>query len=190
MQEGKVGRGMSDDGLYRAYLAGDQNAGDQLMLRWGDALTAYLAAFFHNNEDAEDLMLDCFSVILVNKPRIGEGNFRAYLFKMGRNKANRLWRLRLRQREFSLDEELPAAGNSPAEAVLSGERSAILHRCLNRIPPQYREALWLIYDGELSYAQAAEVMGCSVKKIDNLLANGKKRMREELEKEGITHADV
>ena len=41
---------------------------------------------------------------------------------------------------------------------------------------------------ELSYAQAAEVLGCGVKKIDNLLTNGKKRMREELEKEGITSA--
>lgn len=180
---------MSDDELYRAYLAGEQDAGDQLMLRWGDALTAYLAAFLHNDEDAEDLMLACFSEILVYKPRIGEGNFRAYLFKMARNKAGRLWRTRLRQREFSLDEELPAPGGSPAEAVLSRERSAILHRCLNRIPPQYREALWLIYDGELSYAQAARVLGCGVKKIDNLLANGKKRLRQELEKEGITHAN-
>ena len=31
---------MSDDQLYRQYLAGDQSAGDQLMLRYGDALTA------------------------------------------------------------------------------------------------------------------------------------------------------
>jgi RNA polymerase sigma-70 factor (ECF subfamily) len=189
-QEAKGGKAVSDDKLYRAYLAGDQSAGDQLMLRYADGLTAYLAAFLHNDEDAEDLMLDCFSVILVSKPRIGEGNFRAYLFKMARNKASRLWRLRLRQREFSPAEELPAPGGSPAEAVLSGERSAILHRCLNRIPPQYREALWLIYDGGLSYAQAANVLGCGVKKIDNLLANGKKRLRQELEKEGITHADV
>ena len=179
---------MSDDELYRAYLAGDQSAGDALMLRYGDALTAYLAAFLHNAEDAEDLMLDCFSVILVKKPGIGPGNFRAYLYRMARNKANRLWRLRLRQKEFSPEEELPAQEASPTDAVWSSERSAILRRCLNRIAPQYREALWLIYDGELSYAQAAEVLGCGVKKVDNLLANGKKRLRLELEKEGITHA--
>ena len=181
---------MSDDELYRAYLAGDQPAGDSLMLRYADALTAYLAAFLHNAEDAEDLMLDCFSVILVNKPRIGAGNFRAYLFKMARNKANRFWRQRLRQREFSLEEELLYRGEGPEEALWSLDRDAVLHRCLNRIAPQYREALWLIYAGELSYAQAADVLGCGVKKIDNLLANGKKRLREELEKEGITHADI
>ncbi len=179
---------MTEDELYRAYLDGDKAAGDALMLRCADALTAYLAAFLHNAEDAEDLMLDCFSVILVNKPRIAEGHFRAYLFKTARNKAGRLWKLRLKHREFSLDETLPSGLYIPEADVWAGERSVIVQRCLNRIAPQYREALWLVYDMELSYAQAAEVLGCGVKKIDNLLANGKKRMREELEKEGITNA--
>lgn len=181
---------MSDDQLYRGYLDGDQSAGDQLMLRYADALTAYLTAFLHNAEDAEDLMLDCFCVILINRPRIAEGHFRAYLFKIARNKANRLWKLRLKHREFSLDETLPSKTNIPETDVWAGERSAIVQRCLNRIAPQYREALWLVYDMELSYAQAAEVLGCGVKKIDNLLTNGKKRMREELEKEGITNAFI
>ncbi len=179
---------MTDEELYRAYLAGDNAAGDALMLCCADALTAYLAALLHSAEDAEDLMLDCFSVILVNKPRIAEGNFRAYLFKTARNKARRLWKLRLKEREFRPDETLPSAADSPEADVWAGERSTIVQRCLNRIAPQYREALWLVYDADLSYAQAAEVLGCGVKRIDNLLTNGKKRMREELEKEGITNA--
>ena len=49
---------MTDDQLYQKYLAGDQSAGDQLMLRYGDALTAYLDAFLHHAQGAEDLMLD------------------------------------------------------------------------------------------------------------------------------------
>ena len=179
---------MTDDELYRAYLNGESEAGDRLMLRNGDALTDYLAAFLHNAQDAEDLMLDCFAVILVDKPRIAAGNFRAYLFKMARNKANRLWRLRLKQKEFSLEEGLLSQGESPEEAACRTERHSALRRCLNRIAPQYREALWLIYDMELSYAQAAEVLGCGKKKIDNLLACGKKQLRQELEKEGITNA--
>ena len=91
---------MTDDQLYRQYLSGDQTSGDELMLRYADALTAYLDAFLHNAQDAEDLMLDCFTVILVDRPKIAEGSFRAYLFKVARNKANRLWRLRFRQQEL------------------------------------------------------------------------------------------
>ena len=181
---------MTDDELYRAYLAGEADAGDRLMLRCSEALTAYLDAFLHNPEDAEDLMLDCFTEILVRKPHIEEGHFRAYLFKVGRNKANRLWKLRFRRQEFSLDEALPTPERSPEELAWEGERGRILRRCLNRIAPQYREALWLVYDLELSYADAAKVLRCSVKRIENLLMNGKTRLRLELEREGFTRADV
>lgn len=185
---------MTDDQLYQKYLAGDQSAGDQLMLRYGDALTAYLDAFLHNAQDAEDLMLDCFTVILVNKPDISEGHFCSYLFKMARNKANRLWKIRFKRQEFSLNDELsetiPSTEASPEETVWQNERSSILQRCLNRIAPQYREALWLFYYMNMSYEQAANIMDCTKKKIDNLLKNGKNRLRQELEKEGITHADI
>ena len=181
---------MSEDLLYRQYLKGDQSAGDQLMLDLGDALTAYLDAFLHNTQDAEDLMLDSFADIFVRRPSVKEGHFRAYLYKVARNKANRLWRLRFRRNEFSL-EEAPELGEDRMEdSVWEGERSAILKRCLNRIAPQYREALYLYYDMDMSYAQAAEAMGCSTKKVEDLLRNGKKSLRKELEKEGITHADI
>ena len=105
---------MTDDELYRQYLAGDQASGDALMLRYGDVLTAYLSAFLHNVQDAEDLMLDCFTVILIDRPKIGEGNFRAYLYKMARYKANRRWRQRFRRQEFSLDEQEAETIPSPA----------------------------------------------------------------------------
>ncbi len=185
---------MSDDRLYKEYLEGDRSAGDRLMLRYGDAVTAYLDGFLRDPQDAEDLMLDCFTVILVNKPKIAEGCFRAYLFKMARNKANSLWRTRFRRREFSLEDDLceilPADGPSPEEGIIKNERSAALQRCLKRIAPQYREALWLVYMTGLSYKDAAEVLGCGAKKVENLLNNGKARLRLELEKEGITHADL
>ena len=185
---------MTDDELYRQYLAGDQTAGDALILRYGDALTAYLDAFLHNAQDAEDLMLDCFTVILLDKPRIAEGHFRAYLFKTARNKANRLWRVRFRRQEFSLDEQeaetILSPVPEPEAAILQTERSAALQRCLNRIAPQYREALFLVYAAGLSYAQAAEIRGMSTGQIHSLLDEGKKRMRRELEKEGITDVDT
>ena len=113
---------------------------------------------------------------------------------MARNKANRLWKIRFKRQEFSLNDELsetiPSTEASPEETVWQNERSSILQRCLNRIAPQYREALWLFYYMNMSYEQAANIMDCTKKKIDNLLKNGKNRLRQELEKEGITHADI
>ena len=159
----------SDDELYRQYLTGDTSAGDQLMLRYGDALTAYLDGFLHHPQDAEDLMLDCFTVILVGKPEIRGGNICGYLFRIARNKVNRLWRMRQKQQRFTLDDTLASQETSPEEAVLKNERSEALSRCLNRIAPQYREALLLVYVMEMSYAQVAQAQGCSVIRVKNLV---------------------
>ena len=185
---------MTGDQLYQVYLSGDQSAGDQLMIRYADKLTAYLDAFLHNAGDAEDLMLDCFTVILVDKPKIAEGNFSSYLFKVARNMANRLWKLRFKRQEFQLDESLyeiiPAEDVSPEDRVFRNERNITLQRCLGKIAPQYREALWLYYFMDMSYAEAAKVMNCSTKKVEDLLRNGKARLKQELGKEGITYADI
>ena len=48
----------------------------------------------------------------------------------------------------------------------------------------------MFYYLNMSYAQAASVMNCTTKRIEDLLKNGKKRLRLELEKEGITNADI
>ena len=185
---------MRDDQLYREFLSGDQSAGDRLMLRYADALTAYLDGILHNAHDAEDLMLECFSVILVDKPKITEGNFRAYLFKVARNKANHLWKLRFRRQEFSPEEELtetiPDEESLPEDRLWIRERNELLRKCLNRIAPQYREALWLFYFMDLRYAQIAEIMRCGTKKVEDMLRNGRARLKQELGKEGITRDDI
>ncbi len=178
---------LSDDELYKRYLSGDMASGDALMLRYGDMLTAYLTSFTGNECDAEDLMLDSFTVILVDKPRIGEGAFKAYLFKVARHKACRLYRKKVRLNEFELPEDVEAADSDPDIDILERERDETIKKCLGRIAPQYREALWLVYCMEFSYDQAAKVLKCTSKRIDNLLSNGKKALKAELEKEGITN---
>ena len=181
----------ADEVLYNRFLSGDSAAYDELMLLHGDQLTAYLCALIHDPHDAEDLMIEAFARIMVKKPRIGDGAFKAYLYKTARNLAIR-FADRRRVRVFSFDEigeELPDAFRTDAEVEKEQVKST-LHSCLDRIEPELREALWLVYFEELSYAEAAAVMKVGAKRIDNLLQRGKRRLRQELEREGITDAKL
>ncbi len=188
---------LNDDELYKNYLEGNKACGDELMLRYADSLTAYLNAFLKNMEDAEDLMLETFTVILVDKPKIGEGCLKAYLYKVARHKACRLWRKKVKQSEFfvpqddedgeNVMENVASESGQPEDEFLRGELGYTVRKCLNIIAPQYREALWLIYGTGLNYEQAAGVLGCSRKRVDNLLLNGRRALKAELAKEGITH---
>ncbi len=44
---------MTDEELYRGYLAGDEAGLRELMERYGDSLTLYLNGYIHDTGDAE-----------------------------------------------------------------------------------------------------------------------------------------
>lgn len=176
-----------DDELYSRFLTGDSSALDMLMLRYAGRMTLYLGALLHNEHDAEDLVIDTFAAVLAKRPKIREGHFQAYIYQAARNRAFRFHAVRKRTVLFSPDENLLPEMQEvhPQDIFLQDERRRALHRCLGRIDPEPREALWLVYFENMSYAQAAAVMGVSPKKVDNLLGKGKRLMRRELEAEGF-----
>ena len=192
----------NDDTLYQHFLQGDTASYDELMIRYGDRLTFYLHGYLHDINDAEDFMIEAFARIMAKRPNIGEGAFKAYLFKTARNLALRHHEQKRKMQVFSIDsldseiaERVLAAGtgqidgNNPVEEdIRLEERKQLLHLCLDRIEPELKEALWLIYFEEMSYAEAAAVMKVNRKKIDHLLQRGKKNMKIELVKEGMVSA--
>ena len=83
-----------------------------------------------------------------------------------------------------------AEGRLLAEEVIQTEdRNRVLHFCMSEMNPDYREVLYLTYFEDMSYAQAAEVTGKTVKQITNLVYRGKESLRKLLEREGITNAE-
>ena len=180
---------MTDEELYRRYLDGDEEGLTALMERYGRALTLYIDGYLGDVHEAEDLMIEVFSYLLTKRPRIRDGGLKAYLYKAARHMA-----LRHKSRRpavFSLEAlaQEPEAETLVEEVIKNREHSRILRLCMERLHPEYREALYLIYFEELSYAEAAGIMGKNIKQITNMVYRGKQSLRELLQKEGITHAE-
>lgn len=179
----------TDEELYGQYLCGDETGLELLIKKYGDPLTLYIDGYLHDVHEAEDLMMETFSWLFTKKPRIRDGCFKAYLYKAARHMA-----LRHKSRRriiFSLDDltREPEAQTLVEEVVRTKERNQILHLCMDELNPDYREALYLTYFEGMSYQQAAEVMGKSVKQITNMVYRGKERLRGLLKREGITNAE-
>ena len=154
---------MTDEELYRSYLDGDETGLAALMDQYGNALTLYIDGYLGDIHEAEDLMIEVFSYLLVKRPHIRDGGLKAYLYKAARHMA-----LRHKRRKpvvFSLENlaEEPEARTLVEEVIKNREQSHILHLCMEHLNAGYREALYLTYFEELSYAQAAQVMGKSVR---------------------------
>ncbi len=182
---------LSDSHLYDSFrMKGDTSSYDQLMIRYGDSLTFYLNGYTHDLQDAEDLMIEAFARIMVKRPRIKDGAFKAYLYKTARNLASRFHEKQSHFQTFGFDDlsEEIADHILTEELLKDKQRKEVLHLCLDRIDPRMKEALWLFYFEDLSYEQIADVMKLSRKQVDHLVERGKKQMKEELKKEGIDDA--
>ena len=187
---GKEVNGMAmDEELYRRYLCGDEAGLVALMKKYGNPLTLYINGYLHDVHEAEDLMIEVFSYLFTKKPHIRDGGLKAYLYKAARHMALR--RKSRRQIFFSFEDLTgePDGKTLVEEVVRTKQRNQILHLCMDELNPDYREALYLTYFEGMSYQQAAEVMGKSVKQITNMVYRGKERLRGLLKREGITDAE-
>ena len=63
---------ISDETAYRRYLNGEEQAADLLVERYGDALTLYINARIRDAHEAEDLMIEAFSLIFAKEARSPE----------------------------------------------------------------------------------------------------------------------
>jgi RNA polymerase sigma-70 factor (ECF subfamily) len=77
-----------------------------------------------------------------------------------------------------------AASEELEAAILTDERKRAVNAAIAQLPEQTQQAIHLVYFEEMSYAQAAAVMGKTTKQIDNLLSRGKLALKDILGKEG------
>lgn len=176
----------SDSELYQGFLAGNDEYLEQLMTLYGDELMYYINGYIHDLDDSEDLMIEAFARIMLKRPKIADGKFKAYLFKTGRHLAARFHSIFSRAEVFNIDDlEMEPADPEVLEDTVEGEeQKEVLHRCMGRLDHDMQEALWLVYFRGMSYRDAAIVMRVTEKRIDHLLDRAKKKLREEIEKEG------
>ena len=175
----------TDEALYRVYLAeGSEDALRELLVRHRESLTLFLYGYLRNMDDAEELMLDAFAVAAARTSVYsGHSSFRTWLFGIGRHLALRQLR---RRREPPLREAEP--GDTPELELMRSERDRALYAAMERLNPDYRQVLYLIYFEEMSTEDAARVMGKTRKQVYNLTERGKKALRTELERMEFDYA--
>lgn len=182
---------LSDEILYSRYIGGEEDAATILVERYGDALTIYIDGYLKDIQESEDLMIEAFSRIFAReRPVTREGSFRAYLYRTARNLALR----HLGKHRFSLLHAEEAEFDPPDEVLtetefIRDERHRELYAAMEQLKAEYREALFLVYFEDMSYREAAGIMGKNEKQVTKLIYHGKQRLKALLEQKGFTYAD-
>ena len=172
---------------YRRFLNGDESAFDEIMKELFDNLVFFVDRYVHDIHAAEDIAIDAFSDLVVNKHRYNfKVTLKTYLFMLGRSRALNY----IKHRKVINFVELTEADNISAEQetleeiILADERKRIINNALNSLTDDMRVVVHLIYFEDLSYDEAAKVMKKNRKQVDNLLYRAKKELRIILGKDG------
>jgi RNA polymerase sigma-70 factor (ECF subfamily) len=142
--------------LVKALAAGQTDAYAALYDRLGRSLLRVARIMLHGSSDAEDAVQDVFVELVRRRDRMVQvRDLDAYVFAMLRNAVGR--RLERKRKEQHHLRQLTPAGADQHAFGSTGD----LEAALQSLPPQQREVVALKVDGNLTFAQIAEILNVS-----------------------------
>lgn len=169
---------------YNQYLNGDETGIEKIIEEFGENLVYYIFNYTNNYQDAEDIMMDTFAVVLSKKHCLKNQNaFKTYLYKIARNKAidfvRKSKRILFAQEFIDNTEDL----NNFEKTLIKTETQKQILDCIYSLPKTYKEVVMLHYFEELTYQQIAKILHKNKKQIYNLISRAKVILKQKLGKE-------
>lgn len=176
---------------YQKYLSGDDSGMAALVIEYRDGLVLYLNGIVRSMATAEDIAEDTFFKLMTKKPRYKEdaASFRTWLYGMGRNIAYDKLRREKRITYTDLSDD-PASPGSLEDAYIKSELHRALHRCLQKLPPDKYELVWLTYFENMSAKQTAKITGKREGAVFTALSRIRAELKEMLDLEGYNDENL
>jgi RNA polymerase sigma factor (sigma-70 family) len=181
---------MDDQETYRLFLRGSTDAFERLVLDHKDHLVFFLLKYTAGDLYlAEDAAQEAFATIFVHKERYDfRCSFKTYLYTIARNKALDELRRMNKLKEYSLEQigdGLFGCDTELEERICQVEEQRQMHRAIGRLKEEYQQAIQLINLEDLSYAEAARVMGKTLVQMRVLIHRARQALAVILNEEMI-----
>jgi RNA polymerase sigma factor (sigma-70 family) len=183
---------ISDEDLMAALQAGDDTALAPLMDRWELGVKSFLLHLGVSTSDVDDVAQEAFVRLYEKRAHFRAGAaFKPWLLTLAGNLGRNRLRWRFRRREDSIqamDDAQPGgfqyADSSAQPASVLAEKASIartVRSAVRTLPSNLREAVVCVELEELSYNEAALIMGCSEKAVETRLYRARQILRTALQ---------
>lgn len=132
--------------------------------------------FFHNEEDAEDVVQEVYVRMLKRGWRQGD-NVEALGIRATKNLCVSVWR-RQRLRESEPLESVPeSAGHDSADTpLLNGERDAEIENAIRKLPPSEQRLIRMKHQDDMPLEEIAKKTGMSRRSASTIISSAKKHL--------------
>jgi len=170
------------------------------MVRQGTASDSFAAVFSAHHKQAvrlaylltsdahqaEDVVADAFTKVYARWKKGEVRDVGAYLRRAVANEANS----KLRRRYLERREASKRSGDDRGVRLVDDHAADqdVVWQAIRRLPDRQRQAVVLRYYEDLSEAETAEILGCSVGTVKSQVSRGLARMQELLSASGLSTA--
>ncbi|CAG5016874.1 hypothetical protein DYBT9275_05655 [Dyadobacter sp. CECT 9275] len=187
--------------LWESFREGNREAFSRIYELYASELYRYGYNLVRDKELVEDCIQELFLSMYVKGRSLGTtDNIRFYLYKAVRNRLlNAISRKKSILSANGYAFETSEFVIQPVEKQLIEQqhhsmRARIIASELNKLPRRQKEILYLVYLRELSYPEAAEIMGITIKSVYNTvhiaLSSLKKCMKDSFYQEGLFYTFI
>lgn len=188
-----------EQNLLRAAQEGDMDAYEELQILLEPDIRRFVQRKIYDPYVVDDILQDVFLAFYQNLSRIEPvENLRPYIFRIARNKCYDDLRKLERNGDVSLDDEPVQMRVSFTEAQHQPKPDDLSHwmllhmevqAAIEQLPDNQREALLLYSEEQMSYAEIADVMDCSIGTVKSRLFYAKKALRGLMKMETLAVLD-
>jgi RNA polymerase sigma factor (sigma-70 family) len=148
--------------------------------RFEAPLLRFAARLLRDDERAKDIVQETFLQLCQQQRADVEAHLAAWLFRVCRNRAIDLRRKETRVESIALSDAAPDARPDPSAIAQQREGAGQVMKILETLPEKQQEAMYLRFQGGLSYQEIAEITGQSVTHVGVLLHTAVKKIRANL----------
>ena len=174
----------TDKELYHEFLQENMTSFEEIIIRHKDKLIYFIMRYVKNIDIAEDLAQDVFVYILIHRQSYDFNySLKTYLFTIAKSKS--LNYLKRENKISSLDENSIIDLQDLEEKVFLNERKNNLKIAMQKLKPEYQNAIYLADIEELSYKEISQIMKKPESSIKVLIHRARKNLKEILKKENF-----
>jgi RNA polymerase sigma-70 factor (ECF subfamily) len=174
----------SDQALLTRAAAGDLEAFGVIYGRYRHVVYRFARAMTGAPDAADDITHDAFLAVLREASRFDarRGSLSTYLYGIVRNLCREHLRRASRVQPMDLDalDRPGGEGNVDRDPLADAELARLVRRALADLPSRYRELILLCDLHDVSYAEAAHIVGCSVPAVRSRLHRGRQLLKASL----------
>lgn len=164
------------------FLQGDKSAFEQLFRAYYSRLVHYAFKVLGDQDEAEEMVQQVFISLWETRQKMSiHSSLKSYLYRAVHNRCLNLIEKNAVRQQYQ--QEVRATTDEsvqPLQQLAHTELEKEMKRALDKLPEQCRRVFELSrYEG-LKYAAIAEVLGISVKTVENQVGKALKILREEL----------